>query len=178
MSEAQRPPIWFTAPELPGDVFAVWHKPERAISPVAIVATVDEDGAPRTAPCGSLRAVAPRLLRLCSWHDHDTYANLCRDGRVSVALISPELSVSVQGRARLVRERMQHDEDFAALEIDVDKVKNGRDGSQNTMMYSMPRAMNRIPPIHSQRQAMSNMKTTMIVGIRCIGGARTVSQKP
>lgn len=120
----QRPPIWFTAPELPDDVFAVWHKPERAISPVAIVATGDKDGAPRTAPFGSLRAVTPRLLRLCSWHGHDTYANLCRDGRVSVALVSPGLSVSVQGRARLVRERMEHDEDFAALEIDVDEVKN------------------------------------------------------
>lgn len=124
MSESSRSPIWFTAPELPADVFAVWHKPERAITPVAIVATVDEDGTPRTAPYGSLRAVTPRLLRLCTWHGHDTYANLCRDGRVSVALISPGLSVSVRGRARLVRERMQHDESFAAMEIDIDKVKN------------------------------------------------------
>lgn len=127
MTEApkpQRPPIWFTAPELPEEVFAAWRKPERAISPVAIVATGDADGASRTAPFGSLRAVTPRLLRLCSWHGHDTYGNLCRDGRVSVALISPGISVSVRGRARVVRERMEHDKDFAVVEIDIDEVKN------------------------------------------------------
>jgi flavin reductase (DIM6/NTAB) family NADH-FMN oxidoreductase RutF len=127
VSDVQQRPrrsFWSTAPELPEDVFAAWHKPGGAISPVAIVATVDPDGMPRTAPFGSLRAVTPRLLRLCSHHGHDTYLNLCRDGRVSVALISPGVSVSVRGRARVVRERMQHDEDFAILEIDVQEVKN------------------------------------------------------
>jgi flavin reductase (DIM6/NTAB) family NADH-FMN oxidoreductase RutF len=120
----QRRPFWSTAPELPQEVFEAWHKPDRAISPVAIVATVDPDGTPRTAPFGSLCAVTPRLLRLCSWHDHDTYANLCRDGQVSVALVSPDVAVSIRGRARVVREHMEHDEQFAALEIDVEEVKN------------------------------------------------------
>ena len=115
---------WSTASELPQEVFEVWHKPDRAISPVAIVATVDPDGTPRTAPFGSLRAVTPCLLRLCSWHGHDTYANLLRDGQVSVALVSPGISVSVRGRARVARERMDHDEEFAILEIDVEEVKN------------------------------------------------------
>jgi flavin reductase (DIM6/NTAB) family NADH-FMN oxidoreductase RutF len=128
MSETKvspRKPYWLTAPELPPDVFAAWHKPEAAISPVAIVATVDADGAPRTAPFGSLRAITPRLLRLCTLNSHDTYANLCRDGRVMVALLSPpDVAVSVQGRARVVRAQMAHDEQFAALEIDVQEVKN------------------------------------------------------
>jgi hypothetical protein len=116
--------IWQTETELPPEVFKAWHKPDGAISPVAIVATADPDGAPRTAPFGSLRAITPRLLRLFSWREHDTYANLCRDGRVSVALISPDLAVSVTGRARVVRERTHHDEQFAILEIDVEEVKN------------------------------------------------------
>ena len=60
MSEAPRKPFWSTASELPEDVFAAWHKPGLAISPVAIVATVDADGTPRTAPFGSLVAVTPR----------------------------------------------------------------------------------------------------------------------
>jgi hypothetical protein len=119
-----RPRFWQTAPELPPEVFEAWRKSNRAISPVAIIATVNPDGTPRTAPFGSLQAVTPRLLRLCSWRDHDTYANLCRDGRVSVALVSPDVSVSVRGRARVVREQMHHDEQFAALEIDVEEVKN------------------------------------------------------
>jgi len=116
--------IWQTETELPPDVFEAWHKPDRAISPVAIVATVDSDGNPRTAPFGSLRAITPRLLRLLCSREHDTYANLCRDGRVSVALVSPDVAVSVIGRARVARERAHHDEQFVILDIDVDEVKN------------------------------------------------------
>jgi hypothetical protein len=116
--------IWRTEKELPSEVFEAWHKPDGAISPVAIVATADSDGSPRTAPFGSLRAITPRLLRLFSWREHDTYANLCRDGRISVALITPGVAVTVTGRARVVRERAQHDEQFAILDIDVEEVKN------------------------------------------------------
>jgi hypothetical protein len=116
--------IWMTESALPAEVFEAWHKPDGAISPVAVVATTDPDGAPRTAPFGSLRAITPRLLRLFSWREHDTYANLCRDGRVSVALVSADVAVGVTGRARVVRERAHHDEQFAIVEIDVDEVKN------------------------------------------------------
>jgi hypothetical protein len=116
--------MWTTDTELPPEVFEAWHKPGRVISPAAVVATVDPDGAPRTAPFGSLRAITPKLLRLFSWREHDTYTNLCRDGRVSVALISPDVAVSVIGRARVVREQAHHDPAFAILEIDVQEVKN------------------------------------------------------
>ena len=116
---------WQTSTEIPQAVFDAWHKPNGAISPVAIVATVDADGNPRTAPFGSLRAITPTLLRLCSSHFHDTYANLIRDGRVMVTLVSPpNISVSIRGRARLVKERLDHDEHFAILEIDIEEVKN------------------------------------------------------
>jgi hypothetical protein len=116
--------IWGTETELPPEVFEAWQKPDGAIGPVAIVATVDLDGSPRTAPFGSLRAITPSLLRLFSWHEDDTYANLCRDGRLSVALVSPDVAVSVTGRARVVREQAHYDEQFAILEIDVEEVKN------------------------------------------------------
>ena len=113
------------APELPPDVFAALHKPDRAINSIAVVATVDADGAPRTAPFGSLRAVTPQLLRLACNQYHDTYANMCRDGQVSVALLAPpNIAVSIRGRARVVRERMDTGEHLAVLEIDVEGVKN------------------------------------------------------
>jgi hypothetical protein len=116
---------WRRAHELPPDVFAVLHKPNRAINPVTVVATVDPDGTPRTAPFGSLRAVTPRLLRLACDHHHDTYANLCRDGRVSVALLAPpNIAVSILGRARVVKERMDIAEHLVVVEIDVEEVKN------------------------------------------------------
>ena len=122
--KTSRRAYWHTAPELPEEVLEVWRRAHRAISPVAILATVDPDGTPRTAPFGSLRAVTPRLLRLCSWQGHDTCANLRRDGRVSVCLVSPGLSVSVRGQARVAREHMEHDEQFTVLEIDIEEVKN------------------------------------------------------
>jgi len=123
--QERRLQIWQTETELPPEVFEAWHKPDGAISPVAIVATVDPDGMPRTAPFGSLRAITPRLLRMISARYHDTYANLCRDGRTTVALVAPpDIAVSIRGRARVVRERMNVDEHSAVLEIDVEEVKN------------------------------------------------------
>ena len=119
------PERWRRAPELPPYVFDALHKPNRAINPVTVVATVDADGAPRTAPFGSLRAVTPRLLRLACNHHHDTYANMCRDGQVSVALLAPpDVAVSIRGKARVVQEQMQIGEHLAVLEIDVEEVKN------------------------------------------------------
>ncbi len=116
---------WRRAPELPPEVFEALQKPNKGINPVTIVATVDADGTPRTAPFGSVRAVTPRLLRMISLHYHDTYANLCRDGRVMVAVVAaPDIAVSIRGRARVVRERMNTDQRSAILEIDVEEVKN------------------------------------------------------
>ena len=126
MSDVQKiERYWYTATELPREVFEAWHKPGNVISPVAIVATVDPDGTPHVAPFGSVRAITPRLLRLCSSHDHSTYANLRRDGHVSMALISPpDISMSIKGRARLVREQMELNPRFAILEIDIEGLKN------------------------------------------------------
>lgn len=116
---------WETAPELPLEVFAVLQKPNGAINPVAIVATVDPDGFPRTAPFGSLRAVTPKLLRLISMRHHDTFGNLTRDGRVVVAVLAPpDIAVSIRGRSRVVKEHMTADEHSAILEIDIEVVKN------------------------------------------------------
>ena len=123
--EAGKNEHWRRAPELPPYVFAALHKPERAINPIVVVATVDADGMPRTAPFGSLRAINPRLLRLACAQYHDTYANLCRDGRVSVALLAPpNIAVSIRGRARVVKERMDTGKQLAVLEIDVEEIKN------------------------------------------------------
>ncbi|MHA2379978.1 MAG: pyridoxamine 5'-phosphate oxidase family protein [Candidatus Thorarchaeota archaeon] len=116
---------WRRSSELPEEIFKVWQKPGGALNPSSVVATVDNDGQPRIAPFGSLRALTPQLLRLVSLRHHDTYANLARDGRVMLALLSPpNLAVSVRGRARVVREKMSTDERFAVIDVDVDEVKN------------------------------------------------------
>jgi len=125
VQESQTKKHWRRASELPPEVFEVLRKPDRAINPVTVLATVDEDGAPRTAPFGSVRAVTPRLLRMISLRYHDTFANLSRDGRVMVALVAPpNIAVSIRGRARVVREQMHTDERSAILEIDIEEAKN------------------------------------------------------
>jgi len=114
---------WRSASELPPDVFAALHKPNRAINPVTIVATVDSDGRPRTAPFGSLRAITPELLRLACGNYHDTYVNLCRDGQVSVAVLAPpNIAVSIRGRARIVKAQMDIAKHLVAVEIDIEEV--------------------------------------------------------
>jgi len=110
--------------ELPKEVFKVLSKPNRAISPPAIVSTVDSDGTPHTAPFGSLRAITPKLLRFASWRGHDTYKNLCHDGRVMVTFLAPpNIAVGVQGIAKVVREQMNADRNYAIVEIEVQQVK-------------------------------------------------------
>ena len=106
------------------------------------MATVDPDGTPRTAPFGSLRAAMPRLLRLACLRYHDTYVNLCRDGRVAVALLAPpDIAVSITGRARVVKDRVDANEQIAILEIDVKEVKNDmmrRGAIESTIQFSVP----------------------------------------
>jgi flavin reductase (DIM6/NTAB) family NADH-FMN oxidoreductase RutF len=121
---------WQTALELPEEVFAVWRKPDRTLNPAAIVATLDPDGTPHTAPFGSLRAITPRLLRLGTWRGHNTYATLCRDARVAVTMIAPpDIAVSIRGHARVVREQMSADEHYAIIEVDIKEVKNDVTGA-------------------------------------------------
>jgi hypothetical protein len=116
---------WRTASALPSHVFEALRKRDQAINPVTIVASIDADGTPRTAPFGSVRAISPKLVRMISLRYHDTYANLCRDGRVSVAVVAPpDISVSIRGRARVVKEKMDTGEHYAVLDIDVESVKN------------------------------------------------------
>ena len=116
---------WQTATELPPAAFAILRKADKALNPVAVVATLAPDGSPHTAPFGSLRAVTPRSLRLICFRLHDTYTNLCRDERVIVAVLAPpNVAVSIRGRARVIKERMDSAEDFAIVTIDIEEVKN------------------------------------------------------
>ena len=120
-----RKKYWTQVSELPKEVFEILRKPNRSINPITIVATVDPDGAPRTAPFGSVRAINPRVLRLTSWYGHDTCSNLRRDGRVMVALLAPpDLAVGILGRAKVLREKMIADEQHVSLEINIKAVKN------------------------------------------------------
>ena len=116
---------WHLANELPEHVYDVLRKPERAINPVSVVATVNTDGTPHTAPFGSLRALNPNRLRMICFQYHHTYSNLLRDGRISISVLAPpDIAVSIRGFARMVKAKMDLDVNYAIFEIKVDRVKN------------------------------------------------------
>jgi hypothetical protein len=86
---------------LPPSVISWLQQPPGEV--VAVVATVDEDGSPRTALFGALGAPSPRELRLSCRRSHATFANIRRNGRVSLQLVAaPDMAVSVRGAARVV----------------------------------------------------------------------------
>lgn len=116
---------WRRSPELLEDAYSAWKKEGGTLNPSSIVATVDEDGSPRVAPFGSLRAVNPHLLRFIAHRYHDTLANIKRESRVMVSMICPpDIAVSVRGRARIVEESFSIDNNYALIEIDIEEVKN------------------------------------------------------
>lgn len=116
---------WRRSPELLEDAYTAWKKSDGSLNPSSVVATIDEDGAPRIAPFGSMRAVNPRLLRFIAHRYHDTLANVKRDSRITIAMICPpDIAVSARGRARIVEEPFSLDENYALIEIDIEEVKN------------------------------------------------------
>ena len=98
---------------------------EERPSSVAIVATVDAGGSPRTAPFGSVIALDRTRLRFGCDRRHATFANVLRDGRVSLSLLAPaRVAVSIGGRVRVVKDRMECSPDDAVVEVAVEHVKN------------------------------------------------------
>ena len=92
---------------------------------IVVVATVDEDGSPRTAPFGWVYAKDGRTLRFSTSRGHDTYKNIVRDGRVMVCLLEEgNTAVSIKGNARVCRERLSVREHYAMVEVDITGVKS------------------------------------------------------
>ena len=116
---------WHIAKELPEEVFPVLRKPDHAMNPIAVVATVNEDGTPHTAPFASIRAITPDRLRMICFRFHHTFSNLIRDGRLMISFLAPpDIAVSIKGKASLIKEHMDVDENYAVLEVEIEEVKN------------------------------------------------------
>ena len=99
---------------------------------IVVVATVDEDGSPRTAPFGWLYAKDSRTLLFVTSRNHDTYRNIVRSGRVMVCLIEEgNIAVSIGGDARVRKERLDALEGIAMVEINVTGIKSDVTGVAN-----------------------------------------------
>lgn len=125
--------------QLPPAIISWLQQPPGEV--VAVVATVDEDGTPRTALFGALAAPSPRELRLSCRRSHATFANIRRNGHVSLQLVAaPDLAVSVRGRARVVAEAQALPENVI-ISVAIDSVKDDRVPSAQVVSgirYTMP----------------------------------------
>ena len=116
---------WRRSPELREDLFNIMRKENGVLNPSSVIATIEEDGSPHTAPFGSLHAVTPTNMRFVIHRYHDTLANILRDERVMVCLVCPpDIAVSVKGRARIIDNPWQVDDRYALAELLIDEVKN------------------------------------------------------
>ena len=116
---------WRRSPVLNAAAVQAFSKTGGLLNPSSVIATTDEDGAPRTAPFGSLHTLSENRLRVVIHRSHDTLKNIHRDCRVMVALISPpDIAVSVKGEARVIEDPWSFDSRYATVEIDVVEVKN------------------------------------------------------
>lgn len=96
-----------------------------AVGLTAIVATVDPDGRPHTAPFGSVRALSSRRLRFGCDRGHDTFANLGRDARVAICVLAPpDVAVTIFGEASVVKQKMDALATDAVVEVAVAEVKD------------------------------------------------------
>ncbi len=97
----------------------------RRIGSAVVLATVDAEGGPHTAPFGSICYISPRVLRFGCDRKHETYENIRRNGRVVVSLIAPpDVAVSIKGHARVAKERMELVNTDAVIEVEVEDVKD------------------------------------------------------
>ena len=92
---------------------------------IVVVATVDEDGFPRTAPFGWVYAKDGGTLRLSMSRGHDTYKNIVRDGRLMVCLMEEgNIAISIKGNARVCKEQLNVRGHCAMVEVDIKDVKS------------------------------------------------------
>ncbi len=69
-----------------------------------VVATVDVNGGPHTAPFGSICFVFSKIMRFGCEQKHETYENIKRNGQVVVSLVAPpDNAVSIRGKARVAK---------------------------------------------------------------------------
>jgi hypothetical protein len=123
------------------DLMALFNQNPNKI--IVVAGTVGEDGTPNTCPISLIYAKDEKTLLAGLLRNSGTSANLRRDGRVSLEIISPEdLVMGVQGTMRLVREPMAASEAMAMWEMQVAKVKQDTSPAQRVIQgpASVPRS--------------------------------------
>jgi len=99
---------------------------------IVVVATVDEDGSPRTAPFGWVYAKDGKTIRFSTSRGHDTYKNIDRDGRVMICLLEEgNTAISIKGNARISKKNLSVLDHCAMVEVGIEHIKSDVTGVAN-----------------------------------------------
>jgi hypothetical protein len=115
-------PVDVLGDELPQNAFELLHTQSTHV----VIATVDEDGFPRTAPYGIFRALDRKTLRVGIGPSKRTYANIIRDDKVMVCVLAEgNIALGIRGHAHVIKERMEsYHFPVVMVEIDILEVKS------------------------------------------------------
>ncbi len=90
----------------------------------AIVATLDLDRHPHTAPFNYIIASDPKHLRLAVSRNQQTFQNIQTDGNVALGILEEgDVAVCIKGFARVIRNSMEFDYNMAIVEIEISEIK-------------------------------------------------------
>lgn len=102
---------------------------DKRISTV-ILATVDRDNRPHTAPFNYLVAYGLKHIRVAISRNHQTYQNIIENGQVALAVLDEgDIAVCIKGTGRLFLENMESDYNMSIIEIEIDEVKKDNSNS-------------------------------------------------
>ena len=108
--------------ELPENAFELLNK-----GTTVVVATVDEDGYPRTAPIGLIAAPNRKTLRLGIGPHKFSYKNIVSNGKVMVCVIDEgNIAIGVKGIAEVINEDVGGHPTIRSpiVEIKIEEVKS------------------------------------------------------
>ena len=89
-----------------------------------IVASIDEDLRPHTAPFHYLVVHNPTHLLLAVGKNNQTYHNILKNSYVALEILDEgDIAVGIKGIGRLVLDKMESDSNLAIFEIEVHEVK-------------------------------------------------------
>ncbi|NLG84936.1 MAG: hypothetical protein GX493_10105 [Firmicutes bacterium] len=125
--------------------------------PVLVVATVNPDGSPHTAPYNQFGAPDPGHLFLAINRQDHTYANLCARGLAGLALLEEgDVAISMRTRARVLQEQMVSNCNLAVVEFTIEEIK--RDNSPHYLVTQGVRTRLREEPfLLQQRRLMAEL---------------------
>ena len=101
--------------------------PEWPIRSIAVLATVDQELAPRAIPVSAPLRVGGNRIRLSLHRGRGSLARLRERPRVALTVLAAgDIALTARGRARVIQEAMAAAPDYAAVEIDVDDIDDHR----------------------------------------------------